>query len=47
MRDLTTIGIDIAKNYMQIHGADGKGKPVLKKRLPRGKFLPFMANLPK
>jgi transposase len=47
MRDLTTIGIDIAKNYMQIHGADIKGKPVLKKRLSREKFLPFMANLPK
>jgi transposase len=47
MKDLTTIGIDIAKNFMQIHGADRNGKAVLKKRLPRGKFLTFMANLPK
>lgn len=47
MKDITTIGIDIAKNYIQIHGEDSKGKPVLKKRLPREKFLPFMANLPK
>lgn len=47
MKDLTTIGIDIAKNYMQIHGIDSKGKPLLIKRLTRDKFLPFMANLPK
>lgn len=47
MGDLTTIGIDIAKNYIQIHGQDNRGKAVLKKRLPREKFLPYMANLPK
>jgi transposase len=47
MKDLTTIGIDIAKNYIQIHGADKNGKKVLKKRLPRNNFLNFMANLPK
>jgi transposase len=46
MKDLTTIGIDIAKNFMQIHGANNKGKTLLKKRLPREKFLAFMANLP-
>jgi transposase len=47
MRDITTIGIDIAKNYIQIHGADRKGTPVLKKRLPRERFLTYMVNLPK
>lgn len=46
MKDITVIGIDIAKNYIQLHGANDKGKPMLKKRLPRDKFLPFMANLP-
>src|SRR5260221_5727420 len=46
MKDLTTIGIDIAKNYIQIHGADNKGKRVLKKRVSRDNFLTFMANLP-
>lgn len=46
MKDLKTIGIDIAKNYMQIHGADSKGKRVLKKRVTRGNFLTVMANLP-
>jgi transposase len=47
MGDLTTIGIDIAKNYIQIHGQDSRGKMVLKKRLQRERFLPYMANLPK
>lgn len=47
MKDLTTIGIDIAKNFMQIHGTDRNGKAILKKRLPRGKFLTCMSNLPK
>lgn len=47
MKDITTIGIDIAKNYLQIHGKDTKGKTVLTKRLPRDKFLSYMANLPK
>ncbi len=30
---LTTIGIDVAKNVLQVHGADSKGKAVLKKQL--------------
>lgn len=46
MTNITTIGVDIAKNYIQIHGATDKGKTLLKKRLPRERFLPFMANLP-
>lgn len=47
MKDLTTIGIDIAKNYIQIHGVDSRGKRVLKKRVARDNFLTFMSNLPK
>jgi transposase len=47
MKDLTVIGIDIAKNYIQIHGANSSGKRVLKKRVARDHFLTFMANLPK
>lgn len=47
MKELTTIGIDIAKNFIQIHGTNNKGKCVLKKRVARDKFLTFMANLPK
>ncbi len=45
MKDITTIGIDIAKNYIQIHGANNQGKAVLKKRITREKFLTYMANV--
>lgn len=42
---LTTIGIDLAKNVFQVHGADEKGKAVLKKQLKRTQMLAFFANL--
>lgn len=43
--NLTTIGIDLAKNVFQVHGANQKGKAVLKKQLKRAQMLPFFANL--
>ena len=43
--NLTTIGIDLAKSVFQVHGADEKGKSVLKKQLKRAQMLPFFANL--
>jgi transposase len=43
--NLTTIGIDLAKNVFQAHGANEKGKAVLKKQLKRAQMLPFFANL--
>lgn len=46
MNNLTTIGIDIAKNVLQIYGMDQRGNQVLKKRIRRDRFLSFMANLP-
>ena len=42
---ITTIGIDLAKNVFQVHGADARGKPVLKKGLKRTQMLAFFANL--
>ena len=44
-QNTTTIGIDLAKNVFQIHGIDGDGKIVLKKRLSRHNVLPFLANV--
>jgi hypothetical protein len=29
-----------------VHGADAQGRPVLKRKLARGKVLEFFANLP-
>lgn len=46
MKDITAVGIDIAKNVFQIHGADSHGKRVLKRQVSREKFLAFMATLP-
>ena len=44
--NLTTIGIDFAKNMFSLHGTDAVGKTVLIKTAPRGKLLEFFANLP-
>src|SRR4051795_3116771 len=43
---VTTVGPDIAKNLFQVHGADAQGRPVLKRKLARGKVLEFFADLP-
>ena len=34
---VTTIGLDIAKNVFQVHGVDQHGKVVLRKQLARGR----------
>ena len=43
--NITTIGIDLAKNVFQVHGVDVRGKVVVKKALKRVQVLPFFANL--
>ena len=47
MGNVTTIGIDLAKNVFQIHGVDAEEKTVLQKRVSRARFLEFMKSLPK
>jgi len=42
---LTTIGIDLAKAVFQVHGADERGRAVLKKQLKRTQVLAYFANL--
>ena len=44
MGQLTTIGIDLAKNVFQIHVIDGDGAVVLKRKLRRGQVLEFFAR---
>lgn len=44
--NITTLGIDLAKNVFQLHGADTAGKVVMKKTLTRNKLAGFIANLP-
>ncbi len=42
---ITTIGIDLAKNVVQVHGVDERGKTVLNKQLKREQVMAFFANL--
>lgn len=42
---ITTIGIDLAKNVLQVHGVDENGKVLLKKQLKRDQMLPFFVKL--
>ena len=43
---ITTIGLDIAKNVFQVHGIDAAEKVVIRKQLRRGQVLKFFAALP-
>jgi transposase len=45
-QQVTTVGLDLAKNLFQVHGADAQGRPALKRRLAREKVLEFFADLP-
>jgi transposase len=47
MKNITLLGIDVAKNVFQLHGVDRKGNDLLKKRLTRNKLMEFIVQLPK
>jgi transposase len=44
--EVTTIGLDIAKNVFQLHGIDASEKVVVRKQLRRGQMLAFFEALP-
>lgn len=35
MNEITTVGLDLAKNVFQVHGVDAEGTTVLRKQLRR------------
>jgi transposase len=41
MKEVTTIGLDLAKNVFQVHGVDASGRAVVRRQLRRGQVLPF------
>jgi hypothetical protein len=43
---ITTIGLDIAKNVFQVHGIDAAENVVVRKQLRRGQVLKFFAARP-
>src|SRR6201993_1782341 len=45
MGEVSTIGLDIAKSVFQVHGVDGAGAVVMRKRISRAKVLEFFGGL--
>jgi transposase len=46
MKEVTIVGIDLAKQVFQIHGASADGAVVFRKKLSRAQLVRFMADLP-
>jgi transposase len=46
MGEVSTIGLDLAKNLFQVHGADSSGAVVFRKKLRRAQVLSFFAAQP-
>lgn len=45
MSEIITVGLDLAKNVFQAHGADASGQAVLRKKLRRDQVLDFFGRL--
>jgi transposase len=43
---VTTIGLDLAKNVFQVHGIDADGRVVIRRKLRRQDVLAFFDRLP-
>jgi len=43
---ISTIGLDIAKNVFQVHGVDARGTIVVVRQLRRGRLIAFFEKLP-
>jgi transposase len=46
MGNITTIGLDVAKNVLQVHAVDEAGNVAVRKRIRRGQVLAFFAGIP-
>lgn len=45
MEKITHVGVDLAKNVMQIHAVDAAGRVVVHKAIRRERFVSWFANL--
>ena len=43
--EITTLGLDLAKNVFQVHGIDATGEVVVRRRLRRAQVVVFFAAL--
>jgi transposase len=46
MSEITTVGLDLAKNIFQVHGVDQTGTAIVIRRLRRSQVIAFFAGLP-
>jgi transposase len=46
MKEVTTVGVDLAKSVFALHGVDAAGRTVLRKTVRRGKLMELIAELP-
>lgn len=46
MSEIITVGLDLAKNVFQVHGADGSGRAALRKKPRRDQVLAFFGQMP-
>ena len=46
MSNVTTVGIDLAKNVFAVHGVDALGRVVLRRTVRRERLLELVAQLP-
>lgn len=46
MDNVTTVGIDLAKNVFSVHGVDAHGAVVLRRTVSRAKLVQVVAQLP-
>ena len=47
MSELSMVGLDLAKQVFQVHGADASGQVVFRKQLRRGQVLEFFGRQPR
>ncbi len=45
MREIITIGLDLAKSVFQVHAVDAAGRVVLRRQIKRAQLLAFFADL--
>ena len=43
---VTRVGVDLAKDLFQVHGVDGQGKTVLRRKLRRSEMTTYFKKLP-
>jgi transposase len=46
VKQITTIGLDLAKQVFQVHGADAEGAPIFNRKLRRAEVLRFFEKSP-